>query len=547
MIAIESLSYSYPNQSAAALSNINLRVRAGEFVLLAGPSGSGKSTLLRCLNGLVPHFTGGTISGTVTVNDLDVLSLGPPALSQHVGFVLQTPEAQAVLDRVEPEIAFGLENAGLPPQEMRVRVEEVLDLLDLLPLRRRLLSTLSGGERQRVAIAAALALRPTILVLDEPTSQLDPQSAEEVFRALVRLNEDLGLTIVLAEHRLERVMRYTDRVIYLDQGQVLIDDAARVAVSQMPQLPPLIQLGRALGWQPLPLTVKEGRRFARELTPRLPVQNSGTNGSATASSAQSSVLLEATDLHFSYNGEAALNGVTLRIAPGEAVAIMGRNGSGKSTLLKCLVGLLSPGAGQVAVNGRSTRGRKVADICREVAYLPQNPDDLLFSDSVAEELLVTLRNHGISGSQKDVWSLLAMLGLADVAESYPRDLSVGQRQRVALGAVTITNPNLLLLDEPTRGLDYEAKQTLVGIWRNWMAAGMGLLLVTHDVELVAMIADRVLILSQGEIIAAGKTANVVNTSPLFAPQIAKLFPDQGWLTLEEALAGMRLAKGENDA
>jgi energy-coupling factor transporter ATP-binding protein EcfA2 len=547
MIEIRGLSYTYPEQADPALNNITLEVQAGEFVLLAGPSGSGKSTLLRCLNGIVPHFTGGVISGRLLVDDINVLALGPPSLSRHVGYVMQMPEAQAVLDRVEPEIAFGLEQAGLPRQEMRVRVEEVLDLLDLLPLRRRRLSTLSGGERQRVAIAAALALRPKILVLDEPTSQLDPQSAEELFRALLRLNDDLGLTIVLAEHRLERVMRHADRVIYLEQGQVLLDDNARSAAANMPQLPPLMDLGRLLGWQPLPLTIKEGRRFARKVISQARDRN-GFNGAVKTSAAPSSILLEAADLQFSYNGDAALNGVSLAVSPGEAVAVMGRNGSGKSTLLKCLVGLLSPGKGEVALNGRPNRGRRVVDICREVAYLPQNPDDLLFADSVAEELAVTLRNHGISDAQQGVEALLRQLGLAEMAGVYPRDLSVGQRQRVALGAVTVTKPNLLLLDEPTRGLDYEAKQTLVDIWRGWMAAGMGMLLVTHDVELVAKVADRVMILSQGEVIAAGKTADVLKTSPLFAPQIAKLFPDQGWLTLADAVAELKpAALGGSDA
>jgi energy-coupling factor transport system ATP-binding protein len=244
MITIDQLTYTYPNSDRIALQDVSWQVEAGEFVLVAGPSGSGKSTLLRCLNGLVPHFTGGTLSGQVVVNGLDALAQGPHALSRHVGFVLQNPEAQAVLDRVEPEIAFGLENAAIPTQEMRVRVEEVLDLLDLTALRERPLTNLSGGERQRVAIASALALRPQILVLDEPTSQLDPQSAEEVLRALVRLNEDLGLTIILAEHRLERVLRYVDRITYMENGRITVDDFVQPAVAQVPQLPPLVRLGR---------------------------------------------------------------------------------------------------------------------------------------------------------------------------------------------------------------------------------------------------------------------------------------------------------------
>jgi energy-coupling factor transport system ATP-binding protein len=544
MIEINNLTYTYPQSQQPALRDVTWRAMAGDFVLLAGASGSGKSTLLRCLNGLVPHFSGGVVGGEIKVNGIDVLAAGPGTLSHHVGFVQQNPEMQAVVEQVEAEIAFGLENQAVPPQAMRIQVEEVLELLELSALRERPLSTLSGGERQRVAIASALALRPPLLVLDEPTSQLDPQSAEEVLRALVRLNEDLGLTIVLAEHRLERILPYVDHVLYLEDGQIIVDAPTREAVTQMPQLPPVAALGRKLGWQPLPLTVKEARRlvnsnqfsvFSNVAKRPLRLQFSDVNDESDPPSSivhrPTSPLLEARAVSYAYNGCPTLIDVDLQVAPGEAVAVMGRNGAGKSTLLKCVVGLLSPASGEVVVNGRSTQNRHVADICREVGYLPQNPDDLLFADTVADELQFTLSNHGLN--HNGVHHLLGELGLGEVAGAYPRDLSVGQRQRVALGAVTVTRPKLLLLDEPTRGLDYTAKQTMVAIWRRWLAAGMGLLLVTHDVELAAMIADRVAIMSQGEIIAAGKTADILSATPLFAPQIARLFPNRGWLTVQD--------------
>ena len=540
MIEITNLTYTYPQSDRPALQDVTWRAMAGDFVLLAGASGSGKSTLLRCLNGLVPHFSGGVVQGQISVNGLDVLAAGPRTMSHHVGFVQQNPEAQAVVEQVEAEIAFGLENQAVPPQAMRIQVEEVLELLELSALRERPLSTLSGGERQRVAIASALALRPPLLVLDEPTSQLDPQSAEEVLRALVRLNEDLGLTIVLAEHRLERILPYVDHILYLENGRVVVDGPTREVVDQMPQLPPVAALGRQLNWQPLPLTVKEARRFTRQDS--VDSNQDGIwrtedrNDSRSAVLSSRSSLLEAKGVSFAYNGCPTLIDVDLQVGAGEAVAVMGRNGAGKSTLLKCIVGLLSPAAGEVWVNGRSTQTREVADICREVGYLPQNPDDLLFADTVADELQFTLNNHGLN--HNGVHQLLGELGLGRVAQAYPRDLSVGQRQRVALGAVTVTRPKLLLLDEPTRGLDYAAKQGMVAIWRRWLATGMGLLLVTHDVELTAMIADRVAIMSQGEIIAAGKTADILSATPLFAPQIARLFPNRGWLTVQDALGMM---------
>jgi energy-coupling factor transporter ATP-binding protein EcfA2 len=542
MIDVTGVSYTYPNSSQAALNDVTMRVDAGEFVLLAGASGSGKTTLLRCLNGLIPHFSGGVISGNVKVNDLDTVRSGPQTVSKHVGFVAQNPEGHALLDRVEPEIAFALENAAVSPQEMRVRVEEVLDLLDLTPLRQRLISSLSGGERQRVAIASVLALRPQVLLLDEPTSQLDPQSADDVLRSLVRLNEDLGLTIILVEHRLERVLRYADRLVFMDNGRILIDEPVRSAMAKVPQLPPLARLGRELGWDPLPLTVKEGRHLVSKGSgvSRQPstVAVAGTSHAPRAQVLSEPVtILKAAQIHYSYNGSPALRGVSFEVRQGEVLAVMGRNGSGKSTLLKCLIGLLQVSQGDIRLNGRSTSGREVAELAREIAYLPQNPNDLLFAETVREELQITLRNHGLA-AQNGVTKLLDELGLKDQMFAYPRDLSTGQRQRVALGAVTITRPPLLLLDEPTRGLDFRTKQALVKLWRDWLAHGLGLVLVTHDVELAAVIADRVIILSQGEVIASGSTGDVLSGSPLFAPQIARLFPGRGWLTVEDAIDGL---------
>ena len=276
MIEFEHVTYTYPGASGPALSDVTLSIAEGEFVLVAGPSGAGKSTLLRCINGLVPHFSGGVVSGRIRVAGNDPLALGPQSLSRVVGFVFQDPEAQFVLDRVEDEIAFALENAALSPSEMRVRVEEVLNLLDLAPLRNRTLQTLSGGEKQRVAIAAALAFRPRVLVLDEPTSQLDPQSAEDVLNALTRLNVDQGLTVVLAEHRLERVLPHVDRLVYLSreplrgEGMRVLSGTPREVLRQVDLAPQLVVLGKALGWEPLPLTVKEGRAFANGMASTAP-------------------------------------------------------------------------------------------------------------------------------------------------------------------------------------------------------------------------------------------------------------------------------------
>lgn len=537
MIEIRNLTFTFPNGAEPALTGVSWDVSESEFVLVGGPSGSGKSTLLRAINGLVPHFSGGSIQGSITVNGINTLANNPTILSRTVGFVGQDPESQTVLDIVEDEIAFALENAAIPPAEMRIRVEETLDLVNLTSLRSRPVNKLSGGERQRLAIACALSLRPAILVLDEPTSQLDPQSAEDVLRALVRLNEDLGLTIILAEHRLERILRYVDRVTYLEAGQIKIDAPVRDALKTLPIVPPLIELARTLGWQPLPVNIREAKAF---IGPGDYQKNVGSSGPASDQGQVANVaqpLLQIEGLSFSYNGQKTLTDVSLSLMPGEVLALIGRNGAGKSTLLKCVVGLITPGRGKIVVNGRSTTGRDVADICRDVAYLPQYPDDLLFAESVVQEFQETLHNHNLPEST-DVSQLIAQLGLQGLENVYPRDLSVGQRQRVALGAVTITRPRVMLFDEPTRGLDARSKAALVDIWRSWLAEGAGILLVTHDVELVAQLAARTIVLSQGEVIAAGDTREVLNSSPHFGPQISRLFPGSGWLTLQDALRGL---------
>ncbi len=547
IISFERVSFRYPEAGIPALSDVTLSFGEGDVTVVAGPSGAGKSTLLRCLNGLVPHFTGGTFSGHLSVAGRNPVTDGPQIMCRHVGFVFQDPEAQFVMDRVEDEIAFALENAAMDRQEMRERVSDALNLLGLLPLRERPLATLSGGEKQRVAIAAALALQPQILVLDEPTSQLDPQSAEDVLQALARLNAARGLTIVLAEHRLERVLAFADRMVYVPGGaESVIAGTPAAVLDRIDLVPPVAALGKALGWSPLPVTVEAGRRFSREMVvPTKPaVMASGGSGGQvsreTAEPGAAQAYVEAESLQVGYNGKQVLFDVDLSLRPGVVTVLMGRNGSGKSTLLKSLIGLVRPTSGRVRVSGRETSGMPVADVCRDVAYLPQDPNALLFADTVLEELYVTLRNHGLTASDLALAPdrLLAKLGLGDKAAAYPRDLSVGERQRVALAAITVTHPGAILLDEPTRGLDYEAKARLADLIRGWRADRLAILLVTHDVELAALVADRVLLMAAGRIVARGAPQEVLGGSDLFAPQVAELFPGAGWLTVDDALRGL---------
>ncbi len=557
MIQFDRLSYRYPGAPDPVLRSLSLDIPDGEFLLVMGPSGAGKSTFLRCLNGLVPHFYGGTISGSVQVYGRDPVALAPRGMADLVGFVLQDPEAQFVVDRVEDELAFAMENQGVDPLLMRKRVEESLDQLGIAHLRGRSVHTLSGGERQRVAIAAVMTLQPRLLVLDEPTSQLDPQAAEEVLDTLVRLNHDLGLTVVLSEHRLERVVQYVDRILYFPgEGQPPLLDEPRAVLAQVDLVPPLIQVAKALQWTPLPLTIKEGRRFAAQVAPLSQAQEQGAPPSspqpkaagttrAGQPGAPGEVSVSVRDLAFSYNGHPALDGLSLDVRRGEFVALMGRNGAGKTTLLKQMVGLLQPGRGAVQIHGSGasaldTRTAPVEEIIRFVGYVPQNPQALLFSDTVREELDFTRRGHGQPTG--DYRSLLDALSLASHSGSYPRDLSVGERQRVALAAILVAEPEILLLDEPTRGLDYEQKAALARLLKRLKAQGRTILMASHDVELVAQCADRVILLAEGRVVVDGPTRQVMRQSLVFASQVSKLFRDINLLTVEDALALAGLAR-----
>jgi len=532
MIRFDRLTYRYPGTQAPVLQDLSLTIEEGEFLLVMGPSGAGKSTFLRCLNGLVPHFYGGNIAGQVQVLGRDPVYVGPKGMADAVGFVFQDPEAQFVVDKVEDELAFALENQGLDPIVMRKRVEEVLDQLNIAPLRGRSVHTLSGGERQRVAIAAVMTLQPQVLVLDEPTSQLDPQAAEEVLDTLVKLNQDLGLTVVLSEHRLERVVQYVDRILYLpgDGGVPLIGEP-RAVLRRVDLTPPLVTLAKALGWSPLPLTIKEGRRFARQVA--------NHKLQVTRDNAQLPVSISVQGLGFSYNGHPALQDISLEVCQGEFVALMGRNGSGKTTLLKHLVGLLKPDRGQVQITTPhfptplDTRQAAVEEIIGVVGYVPQNPNALLFNDTVRQELDFTRRGHGLPPA--DYRALLDSLGLAAHADRYPRDLSVGERQRVALASILIAEPQILLLDEPTRGLDYRQKAALGEFLQREKARNRTIIMATHDVELVARCADRVVLLGDGQVVVDGPVRQIMSESLVFASQINKLFRDPALLTVKDVL------------
>ncbi|MFE9455638.1 ATP-binding cassette domain-containing protein [Streptomyces californicus] len=595
MIRFERVSVRYEGAERPTLSGVDLTVPEGELVLLVGPSGVGKSTLLGTVPGLVPHFTGGLLSGRVTVGGRDTRTHKPRELADLVGTVGQDPLAHFVTDTVEDELAYGMESLGLAPDVMRRRVEETLDLLGLAELRDRPIATLSGGQQQRVAIGSVLTPHPKVLVLDEPTSALDPAAAEEVLAVLQRLVHDLGTTVFMAEHRLERVVQYADRVVLLSApGEPPVIGPPAEIMKVSPVRPPVAELGLLAGWDPLPLSVRDARRAAGGLrerlagavpartrapeapgsaapvpgpalpvaplpvapvtaAPLLPVaeqprpgrfarllgrgrarggdrtESVPADGSAVPSAGDPVALVDG--LGVRRGRVEALRRVSLTVAPGEAVALMGRNGAGKSTLLGALVGMIEPTAGTVRVGGRAPARTDPRAMVRRVGLVPQEPRDLLYADTVAAECAAADRDAGApEGTCRALVSELVP-GVAD--DTHPRDLSEGQRLALALALVLTGRPPLLLLDEPTRGLDYAAKARLVGVLRGLAAEGHAIVLATHDVELAAELAHRVVILADGEVVADGPTGRVVVSSPAFAPQTAKILAPQEWLTVSQ--------------
>jgi energy-coupling factor transporter ATP-binding protein EcfA2 len=519
-VRFDAVSFRYPDAERPAIADVSLEVEEGAFALAVGATGAGKSTLLRATNGLVPHFTGGTFSGRVSAGGRDTLEHPPRRLADVVAFVPQDAGASFVLDRVEDELAYGMENLGVDPALMRRRVEEMLDLLDIEPLRARSVRELSGGERQRVAIAAAMAAGPRILVLDEPTSQLDPQAAEHVVAALQRLVHDQGLTVLLAEHRLERVAGAVDVALGFDAGRVTSGPPADV-MRTLGLGPPVARLGRLMGWDPVPLTVRDARRKTRLPSPRLVHDKSFSSGEP---------LIQVRRLSAAYGARPALLRVDLSIGAGEILAVMGRNGAGKTTLLRAIAGVHVASAGDVRVRGKAPRPGVDAALC------PQEPESILFADSVADEVRVTLRARGLD--DRRVEPVLAALGIAELAGVHPRDLSAGQRLLVATAATVAGRAPVLLLDEPTRGIDPEAKARLAGFLRAHARDGGVALFATHDVELAAAVATRVVMLAGGEVIADGDPATVLGDSHVFAPQMTRAF-GPGWLTPEQVAEALR--------
>jgi energy-coupling factor transport system ATP-binding protein len=510
-VGLDDFSFSYPGGSGPALDSVSLDVNTGEFVLVVGRSGSGKSTLLRAAAGLVPHHFGGVAAGEATICSRDLRTTHTAELAAVCGTVLQDPEVQIVMGSVRNEIAFPLENLGWDTNAIAVAVEETALALGIRHLLNRRTNELSGGELQRVVLAAAIAAGQPLVALDEPTSQLDPVAADELLTTLGRLNSDRGTTILLADHRIERCLEVADRVIAFDGGRVACDQPpaeflAWAAGDQRHQwmLTPTAKMFTLAGISPLPVGAKQARALlgTRICAPSATPEVSEVEIAAPA--------LELTNITFAYGDELApaVDYVSATFEAGTCTVMMGANGSGKSTLLRIARGVQKQQSGKVSAAGA-------------VGLLLQNPNDYLIHEHVRDEAPA---------------AALERFGLSGFADRDPRDLSVGERQRLALAIVMQDDPVALLLDEPTRGMDRERKQDLAALLRELSAAGMAIVVATHDTEFAAEFADRALLLADGRVLADGSARELLGRGWHFATEIARLMPDSGALTAAQGAA-----------
>jgi len=547
IIEIRDLQYTYPNAESPALNGMDLTIDEGEFILVTGPSGCGKTTFCRTLNGLIPHFYSGELVGEVTVDGLDIRDHPTYRLAQHVGLIFQNPDNQIFSLTVEKDVAFGLENQGIDKETMFESIDWALDMTGINHLRERATHELSGGQKQRLAIASILAMRPKILVLDEPTSFLDPMGAERIFGVLDTLNREYGITILLIEHRVDIAVRYVDRVIIFKDGRIMnagrpeevftLEDTRLVGVG----IPKIIELYKRLTRRGItmkrpPLSpemlIEELEPYLLKTSPNQSLKSPMPEFHEFTGEVHMTPVIEAEDVYYDYpSGVQALKGVSLTIHQGEFVAIMGENGAGKTTLVKHFNGLLRPDEGHIKVDGEDISDKTVASISRKVGLVFQNADDQLFSENVEEEISFALRNFGFSDDviEKRVDWALNLLDLGRYKKSSPFILSGGERKRVALGSVLAWDPDIVVLDEPTIGQDHGQKERLMHFLMQLRTQGKTTIIVTHDVEFVAECKPRIVLMADGRVVADGPIKEIMTneealrTASVSPPEITKLF------------------------
>jgi energy-coupling factor transport system ATP-binding protein len=552
MIKIENLTYNYPNATTPALDNINLEIREGEFILLVGPSGCGKSTLVQCLNGIIPNVAGGYLRGKIKIGQKDISNCKVYQLSRHVGMVFQNPNAQLFGLTVEDDIAFGPENLGIAPKEMQKLVEKSIGIVGIEKLRKRFTFTLSGGEKQRTAIAGAIAMEPEILVLDEPTSDLDPAGTKQVLETLKQLNKEKEITIILIEHKIDEVFGIADRTIVMDRGKIILDGKTCEVFTRNLELlenigiypPQLIRLSRMLSVKPSYNSIFSYFNGLNDLNRYFKEYPEAKN----INKSPSKVVFE--DVWFNYRGgPPALKGISLEIKKGEFIAMIGPNGSGKTTLLSCLIGFIKPGKGRILIDRQDIKNLCVADLAIKVGYLFQNPDLQLFTDTVEQEVGFGLKNRSLAATDinKKVAQAMEIMELDEYRDRHPHSLSRGQRQRLAVASILSMEQEIIILDEPTTGQDRGHLSKFLAQIKKLNDAGKTIIMITHDMSLVAEYARRTILMEEGKILMDGSTREVFSRPDILKrasielPLIARISNDLRYagrnipvmLTLEE--------------
>jgi len=549
VVSIENLSYQYPRSPDLALQDLNLTVQRGEFLGIIGATGAGKTTLCLTLNGIVPQFHGGRFFGHVNVAGLDTLDTPIPQLAQHVAMVFQDPETQLVTNSVEDEVAFALENLCVSRNEILRRIPWALSQVRLSGLEHRHPSELSGGEKQRLAIAAALAVQPQMLVLDEPTSQLDPAGAQQVFATVRDLNARLGITVILASHASEELAQYTDRIALLSHGQLVTVDTPTRLLAQVKRLqqhairPPQVAIfyqllsERGLHTSSIPVTLAQAEQVYDTVCPEILrcAQNDTSSvilhTAQNPSRAQTKNLLEMREVTYTYpDGTQALRDVSMNVHQGEYLMIVGQNGAGKTTLVKHFLHLLEPSAGQVLLDGRDVRQLTVSDLARRIGFISQNPDNQIFGTSVEDEVAFAPRNLGLRGPdlQERVDESLTAMGLTAQRRLHPLALPQGDRARVVIAAVLAMRPEILIFDEPTTGQDDTGAQRILDVSRQLHHMGKTVIVVTHHLHLMPGYAERAIVMGKGVIVLdapirqALHATDVLHSTYLIPPQIVQL-------------------------
>ncbi|MBV7275207.1 ABC transporter ATP-binding protein [Clostridiaceae bacterium UIB06] len=534
-IEINNLEFTYPLEKKKSLMDINLSLEKNSFLLIAGKSGSGKSTLARAMVGTVPNFYGGTIGGEIKIDGKSLDEMKHKERAKKITMVFQDPEKQLMMNKVHREVAFGLENVGTDEKTIKRMVYEALQFLGILHLAERDITSLSGGEKQKVAVASALVYMPKCIILDEPTSQLDPSSAEEVINLIKKINEELGITIIVIEHRVNRWFDAADSIAIMDKGRLHTfknkeDFYNNCSGEQAIFMPDYLKFLKKTNFKSMPESFRDARiqflnsdiKIRKEES--IILENDAGN------------LLQIKKMSCKYGSKEALSDVDFNVNKGDFISIMGANGAGKSTLLKAIMGLKDY-KGTIKLHDKNIEDMDIREVAKYIGYVSQNPNDYLSKDSVYDEIRFTMDNYEMY-DEEVIEEVLKELEIYDIKDKNPRDLSGGQRQRVAIASILVLKPEIILLDEPTRGLESDLKDKLGNVLKNLNSQGTAIVLVTHDTDFASKFCTGYMIMFNGSIVAKGTREDILGEGIFYTTSINKLVrdKDRSIFTLEEALS-----------